>query len=227
MINWEFYEASITYMYSALINTDWIIHVAYFLTLCGFLIRDQLLLRFLVTMGSSCFIVFYLSLSTPLLVPAFWSAATIAANIVVMAIIYYERTQFGLSNDEKILYKFMNALTPGEFRRLIKLCSWHDVDEKMRLTKVDKPVDALYFILKGQVEVKRKRKVIIVGEHCFIGELALVLSKDASATTYALPGAQLVSWEAAALREFLGKNPKVKIVLDNILNIDMARKLHA
>ncbi len=208
-------------------SLEWLVHIGSVLTLSGFLIRDQLILRSLVTLGTVMFVVYYLALPTPLMEKAAWNSATIAANILMIALISLDRTHLSMSANDKQVYEQMNSLRPGQFRKLIKLAEWQTTDKDIVLTTKDQPVPALYFLVEGRATVERDGKKIDIGSSSFVGELAFILGNEASATVTAKAGSKLVRWERKQTKDFLEKNAEIKKIFDLMLNADMARKLYA
>lgn len=95
----------------------------------------------------------------------------------------------------------------------------------MALTKLGEMPQALYYVLEGQVEINRDGKRFPIGPHAFIGELAFLRSKPATATTFANVGALIVSWEHEALRDLIASNDGVRKAFDNMLSADLAEKM--
>jgi hypothetical protein len=70
----------------------------------GFLVRDELLLRLLVTIGIICDVLFYVLQPIPLLPPVISSLILIAINLGILVILILERTTLAMSDREKRLF---------------------------------------------------------------------------------------------------------------------------
>jgi CRP-like cAMP-binding protein len=201
-------------------------NVAAGLLLIGFTFRNPLKLRTFMIMGNLAFILYYFLISPiPLWTAILSSIAIIAVNIYMMTKIMSDRRMFRLTADEMMLFARLPGLTPGEFKTLLAISEWHSPKVSMPLTKLGDMPKALYYMLEGQVEVNREGKRFFVGPHAFIGELAFLRQKPATATTFANTGALVVSWEQDVLRKLMQDNEGIRRAFDNMLSIDMAEKM--
>jgi CRP-like cAMP-binding protein len=196
------------------------------LMLIGFTFRNPLKLRTFAILGNLTFILYYFLVSPiPLWTAILSSVAIIAVNVYMMSKIMSDRRMFRLTADEMMLFARLPGLTPGQYKSLLEISEWHNPQVSMPLTKLGEMPQALYYVLEGQVEVNRDGQRFSIGPHAFIGELAFLRQKPATATTFANTGALLVSWEDEALRSLMAANDGVRRAFDNMLSIDMADKM--
>ena len=87
------------------------------------------------------------------------------------------------------------------------------------------PLDRLYFVLDGEIALEKSGKRIAIEPGIFIGEVAFLLGRPASATVIVGPGARYVVWETGHLRRLLLRAPSLSIALSSALNRDMATKV--
>jgi CRP-like cAMP-binding protein len=200
--------------------------VAAGLMLIGFTFRNPLKLRTFAILGNLTFILYYFLISpVPLWTAILSSVAIIMVNIYMMSKIFNDRRMFRLSAEEMMLFARLPGLTPGQYKQLLSIAEWHTPKVSMQLTKLGEMPEALYYVLEGQVEVNRDGKRFSVGPHAFIGELAFLRAKPATATTFANVGALIVSWEQDALRDLMKSNDGIGKAINNMLSIDMAEKM--
>jgi CRP-like cAMP-binding protein len=200
--------------------------VAAGLMLIGFTFRNPMKLRTFAILGNLTFILYYFLISpVPLWTAILSSVAIILVNIYMMSKIINDRKMFRLSAEEMMLFARLPGLTPGQYKQLLSIAEWHTPKVSMQLTKLGEMPKALYYVLEGQVEVNRDGKRFPVGPHAFIGELAFLRAKPATATTFANVGALIVSWEQAALHSLMQNNDGIRKAIDNMLSIDMAEKM--
>ena len=196
------------------------------LMVMGFTFRNPLKLRSFAILGSLTFIVYCLLVSdVPLWTAIISAAAIIVVNVYMMWLIMKDRRMFRLSAEELMLFARLPGLTPGQYKSLLEISEWHNPQVSMPLTKLGEMPSALYYLLEGQVEVNRDGKRFPIGPHAFIGELAFLREKPATATTFANAGALIVSWEHASLRELMKANEGIRKAFDSMLSIDMAEKM--
>lgn len=136
-----------------------------------------------------------------------------------------DRTHFGMSDHELHLFRRLDTMTPGEFRRMMKLVHWHAAGADEVLTRENQPLDRLYYVLDGAVTIDKAGHRIPVDPGVFIGEVAFLLTRTASATVTVAEGTRYVSWDAGALRRLLIRAPSLRIAFDAALNRDMAGKV--
>jgi hypothetical protein len=203
-----------------------IVHAGATLCLIALLFRDQLALRAFLIAGDTIYILYYFfAPAIPLWGGIFWSSVYILTNAVMISRIIFDRTNFALNDDEYALFSHLAVLTPGEFRRMMRLSQWHTATEPVVLTTEDQPVDRIYFVLAGDIALEKSGRAISVGPLTFIGEIAFLLSRPATATVRVGPGARYVSWDSASLRRLLFRVPALRIAFDGALNRDMALKV--
>ena len=209
-------------------DTAMIAHFASFVILMGFVVRDQLLLRGLVTFGTFFYILFYLvHPPEPLWVSIFWNLAFALINLVMMGIIVWERTTLRLDEGQRRLFAVLNLFNPGEFRRLMRIAEPFHSDADTPITTTGETPDHIWFVLDGQVRVSRDGETFDIGPRVFVGEIAFLMRRAATADTTLLAGASGVRWPYTALTRLLTRNPSMRIAFHGLLNQDMATKLSA
>ena len=136
-------------------STIWV-HLASVLYIVGFWIRDQLLLRSIVLLGTIFYIVYYYhAAELPLWTAIVWSTALAVVNLYVTIEIALERTTFRMGRDEKHLYGAFASLTPGEFRKLIEPAIWHDTENQTLLTRENSINNSLFCVVDGHVWLQK------------------------------------------------------------------------
>ncbi len=196
-----------------------IVHVGAAFYLAGFLCRDQFLLRGLVICGVLVYLLyFFLAPAVPLWGGIFWSTVFIAVNAWAIGTIVADRTQFRMDDNDRRLFSLLQTLTPGEFRRLMRSGEWKVAAGPEVLTEENRPLSRLYYVLDGDITVEKSGRRIPLEPHTFIGEVAFLASRPASATVTVAPGARYVVWEAAALRRLQLRAPSLGMALAAALN---------
>lgn len=205
-------------------NAAILVHMASLLYVIAFLVRDQLLLRVLVLIATALYIGYYYFVpEIPLWDAIVWSLVLGAANLFVTIRILLQRTTFNMTGAEKRLCDRFDTMTPGEFRRMLKIAHWEH--RAAVLTEEDHPVDRLYYVLSGAVNVEKQDRSFTLDAGVFIGELAYFLKRNASATVKVSGAANYVYWERSELEKLEKRNPGIRVALHSLLNTDMAAKL--
>jgi len=214
-------------LFETLLVKENIVHLGAALYLVGFLFRDQILLRAFIIGGDAVYIsYFYFVPGVPLWGGIFWSAVFALVNAVMIARIMADRTAFRMTPEERQLFELLGTLSPGEFRRLVKAGHWLTATGTTLLAEEDRPLERLYYVLDGEIVIgKTGRDPFTVAPRTFIGEVAFLLPRPASATLTVTAGTRYVSWDRAALRRLQLRAPSLAFALAAALNRDMAAKV--
>jgi len=203
-----------------------IVHVGAFLYLAGFLCRDQLLLRGFIVAGDIVYILyFYLAPASPLWGGIFWSVVFTLANLAMIGRIVSDRSAYGMTEDDRRLHGLLDTLTPGEFRRLMRAGHWNRADAEVAITLEGQPLHRLAYVIDGTITVEKAGHAFTIAPPAFIGEVAFLIDRPASATVTLSAGARYVTWDMKRLRHVLLRSPALRIGLGAAFNRDMAEKV--
>lgn len=215
-----------TEFFAGVFTKDNIVHIAALFYLAGFLFRNQLLLRGLIIAGDLIYIAyFFLAPATPLWGAIFWSALFVLVNLWMIGVIVAEQINFSLSEKEKKLFDVLQDLTPGQFRALLRIAEQHTAREATVLTREGQPLDRLYFVLSGRIDIEKAGRRAVTDAETFIGEIAFLLNRPATATVTLEPGSDYVSWNTATLKKAMEAKPALSISLTAAMNRNLANKV--
>jgi len=190
-------------------------------------VKDILWLRVLSIVGSLVVFPYYFLQSEPLWTPIVWSFLFISINAVRAWGIVKERRPVSFMRDEQLLYdKTFGALSPQQFKRLLAIGKWEDLDRGHVLYSIDDPSDSLEAVVSGEIELRRKGHVLgRVGPGDLAG-LASVLGGSAEIcdATVTQP-ARVVRWRLADLRELAAADESLTSLLRKIAGAAIAEKL--
>lgn len=209
-------------------DPNWLIHIGAALMLLAYCIRDELKLRVLIVVASVIYnFYYYVAPREPLWDAILTGFLFIGVNVYVLGQVMLERTTLRLSENEKRLYEAFETLTPGQFRRVLKLVEWQRVPagQAVELTHEGTRPANLHFIFDGAIEVNKGESLFRLPAGNFVGEVAFVLEEPATATTTAPEGTQYVAWDAARLKELGERHPPLGNALTSLLTRDLASKL--
>ncbi len=208
-----------------MLSSDILVHIGSFLLLLAYLVRDQILLRAVIILGTIFYIVYYILMEAPLWSALLWNVSFVVINLIMIVVIYSDKTSFVMSEKEAKLYQVFYTLSPGEFKKLLKIADWFDGSSEEKITTEGEIPSRLYFIINGEALIARDDKKFIVGPNVFIGELAYLTKKPATATVKLTDKVVAISWKTTSLTKLLASNPQMKIAFDGLLNQDLAAKL--
>jgi hypothetical protein len=112
----------------------------------GYLVRDELVLRVLVTIGIICDVFFYALQPIPIMPPLLSSLILITINLGILVIVILERTTLAMSEREKRLFAAFDTLSPGQFRKLRRLGQFHTTTERTEILKEAEVPMHLYYV---------------------------------------------------------------------------------
>lgn len=190
-------------------------------------VKDILWLRLLTIAGSLVVIPFYLLRAEPLWTPMIWSCVFIAINAARAWGILRERRPVLFTGDEQLLYdKAFSALSPQQFKRLLAVGEWQDLDRGYVLHAIGDPPETLEAVVRGELEARRGGRVLGYARPGDLAGLASVLgdSPELFDTAVTQP-ARVMRWRLADLRKFAGADEGLTSTVRKIAAAAIAEKL--
>jgi CRP-like cAMP-binding protein len=203
-----------------------LVHVAAIFTLVCYLFRDQIKLRIFAALGDALLTVYYVvAFETPLWNAMYWTILNVVINVAMILLLLRDRRMTLLTDDEMTLFRALETLSPGQFRKLLKLADWHVSAEPAQLTVEGEKPKHLYYILSGDVTIAKQGRSFMATPRTFIGEIAFLRGTSASATVTTPSDAHYVSWPVGELQDLLKRNDDLKNAFSALLSADMADKV--
>jgi CRP-like cAMP-binding protein len=204
-------------------------HVGNAVALLALLLKDQLQLRTVFLVSLALQAIYYFEVpGGPLVDPLAWKVVLIAANLVMIILLFRDRLPFGVASDLQPLFRKIAVLTHGQFRRLIKPA------ERVRGVAGAPPIltqgersSALFYLISGTASVQKHGQTIVVEAESFLGEISFLTQHAATATVTLDDGAECLAWPRAALAALLAKESALDIAIRGLLNHDLAGKVSA
>jgi len=190
-------------------------------------VKDILLLRLLSIAGSLVVIPYYLLQTEPLWTPMIWSCVFISIRATRAWGIVSERRPVAFTGDEQLLYdKTFSELSPQQFTRLLAIGEWQDLDRGRVLHSTGEPPESLVAVVRGELEARRKGRVLGRAGPGDLAGLASVLGGspeiyDARVTQ----PARVMRWRVADLRELAVADERLTSALRKIAGAALAEKL--
>jgi Cyclic nucleotide-binding domain len=204
----------------------YLIHLGAMCYLVCFLFREQLLLRIFAICGDVFYTAyFFVAAGEPLWSALTYSSLNIVINVIMIGMIMQDRRHMPLADNDLKLYQSFKGMSPGDFRRLSRIGQWHNNKDTQILTEEGKQLDRLYYILEGDIELRKGERNIPVEAGMFVGEIAFLKCVPASATVIAKPGTHYISWSHEALNKASTRHDGLKQSLGLLLSSDLASKV--
>lgn len=210
----------------ALSLSDFLVLAAAGMFVLGYLILDQILLRIMLLVGTALYIWYYAVVDDTPLWPAIWaSVATGTANLIGLFSLLYRRSTLAIPKRYRDLYDSFAQLPPGDFRKLMKAAQRVTRPAGHRLTTAGRPIDTLYYVIDGAVDVEKGGRRFSILKGTFVGEVGYLIGNDASASTALSRDSELLEWNVEKLKRRVVRDPRFGLAMDTMISLDLAGKV--
>jgi hypothetical protein len=203
-----------------------LVHVGSILYLICFLFRDQILLRAFAIAGDFAYVGYYFNVADqPLWGAIFWNIPNVGINLFMIAMILRDRRTGNFTDNELKLYGKLPSIDPRNFRKLLRAGRWMTASADTVLTQEGEMPDHIYFVLDGGIDLRKGGRKIEVDPGLFIGEIAFLTNKPATATVTVAKDSLYYAWPRGALQLARDKDQDLANAIGTVLNMDLAGKL--
>jgi hypothetical protein len=208
------------------IYAPYLVHVAAVFTLLCYLFRDQIKLRIFAAIGDALLVAYYyFGLEQPLWNPLIWSVLNVLINVFMIAVILRDQREHEMTDEELTLFRHLDLLTPGQFRKLVSKGVWHRAETTQTLTTEGQDLSTLHYVLDGAIVIEKSGRNFPIEAKQFIGELSYLRKKPATATVKVSSNAHYISWPHGDLEELMRRNEDLRNVMNALLGRDVAEKI--
>ena len=186
------------------------------------------LLRLMVVLSSSGFVVYYYGFPTePLWLDVIAELVFVLINVFMMLYLVWGNARVKFDQREQFLYEHeFSDLTRIEFSKLLKISKWCMDAAGHVYTKEGENLKFIYYLVSGRAEAKlADGNTVIVPQGNVIGEVSYRLKCPASATVTSTESCLCLRWEQKELRKLCNKTDNIRLVVDSVLSTHMAKKL--
>jgi hypothetical protein len=200
-------------------------HVSNLMAFLAFLLRDQLQLRLMMALSLFLQGMYYYAIpGGPFVDPLFWKVVSFLANMLMIVLVFGGRIDFGIPPDMRGLYDRISVLSPGQFRKLVKLSKRTTASASPLLVEGQRPTE-LHYLLKGHCSIAKGNAAFPIGAGVFLGEIAFLNTAPASATVRLAEGAECATWNSEDLKSLMRRDKAIDIAMRGVFNHDLAAKL--
>jgi CRP-like cAMP-binding protein len=183
----------------------------------AYMVRDIMVLRFLVIVGGLVWLPYGFLQPEPLWPEINWKYVFIGINVIWLRQLWLERRPVDLTVEQQRLYLLgFRMLTPREMLTLMGLAAWEDVSPGTRLAARGQRVERLALILSGKVRAERDGQTVgHIGDGDYCGGLSF-LKDDGEPSPVDLVAEEptrLLSWAAADIRRYAERKPELQVAL--------------
>jgi hypothetical protein len=202
-------------------------HLVNLIFVGAYWVKDVLWLRLLSIIGSLMIIPYYLLQKEPLWTPAIWSCIFISIHVTRAWGILKERRPVAFTSDEQLLYdKTFSALSPQQFKRLLAIGEWQDLDRGYVLHAIGDPADSLEAVVCGELEARKNGRLVGYARCGDLAGLASVLGGSPELfDTAVTQRARVIRWRLADLQELARADESLTSQLRKIAGAAIAEKL--
>jgi hypothetical protein len=202
-------------------------HISYILIAISYWLTDIFWLRVMAIVGLSMEIVYFLFSGGDLRTGIGWDLIFIAINAYQLYSLMKDRLALRLpAEDRNLLREVLAGLDDGQIARLLSAGEFRDLEAGVRLTTEDDPLSKLYFICTGNVDVTiAGRAVSNLGQGSFIGEVAFLTGKLATATVVTNTPVRALIFDAGELAVLFKNESEVAGIVYQLLGRQLAHKM--
>ncbi len=195
--------------------------------LSAYLVKDILRLRLLAIVASVVSISYYLLQPEPLWTPAMWSCLFISIHTMRAWAIVKERRPVAFTKDEQLLYdRTFSSLSPQEFKRVLAIGEWRDLDRGYVLHSTGHPSDSLEAVVQGELEARRRGRVLGRAQPGDLVGLASVLRRSPELyDVIVTQPTRVISWGLADLHKLAEADESLTSKLRKIAAAAIAENL--
>lgn len=206
-----------------------LVQIAFLFFSLGYLARDELWLRCLLFIGSCFYLLYYYNIEESPLWDAIITSGILAAiNLSMIILLIFERTTFAMDEQTAKTYTSFDTLSPGQFRKLMKLAITVHADKNIKLSDQNAPINHLYLVSEGSAKVEKSGNANILSAPLFLGEIGFLLDGKSSASVTVQKGGTYTYWSASDLRELMDATPAIRNAMNAMIALfsrDLADKL--
>ncbi|QEX14822.1 hypothetical protein FRZ44_00970 [Hypericibacter terrae] len=202
-------------------------NLSYIAIAFSYYVRGMLWLRLLAVVGFVLETVYFGLIGSNLYTGIVWNLVFILINVVQIARLLWEKRSLQMPLDEKaLLLEVLAGLDNFQIAKLLRASEWRTLKPGTLLTCEDKPVDELYLLGSGQAAVNvRGRTVAQLERGAFVGEVAFLTGKPASASVTIKDKAQVLAFPRSALKKAFRSDSAIASVVHQVLGRDLAMKM--
>jgi len=203
------------------------IHIANFIYLCSYLVKDILWLRVLTVIAGLVLVGYYAWMPRPIWAAIVWNVLFFVINLRQIELLLRERRPPKLRPDERLLRQVaFRGLTEREFAKLLSVGEWHDIDAGEHLVRPGEAVHQLIVLASGRARVEfdgKRRFQLSAG--CFVGEMSFVSGRGQDAEVVAMEPTRTLAWHDDSLRRLLDQDTDLRAALQQVIGEDLVAKL--
>lgn len=208
------------------INPQALAYIAGGLFTLGYVIINQIVLRVLIGIGTLFYIWYYWVVAdAPLWEAIVTSVIMGTANLIGLAQLLVGRSNWAIPRAHRDIYPMFKDIPPGDFRNVVLQADRITLPTGTEMTTEGEAVSQMYFVISGATEATKQGETFALPAGVFVGEVAYLTERKASATTRVTKEVEVLRWDVAKIKKRSRKQARFKLALDALISKDMALKV--
>lgn len=206
---------------------NWPGHLSYVLIAISYWLTDIFWLRTVAVVGLSLEILYFLLSGGDLRTGIGWDLVFILINLYQLSRLVQDRLSLRLPEEDRaLLRKAFTGLDDVKIARLLGAGALTDFPAGATLAEENQALDKLYFICDGHVRVTiAGRAVSELEKGNFVGEVAFLTERPATATVVAETPLRALAFERDRLKQFFKNETEVAGLIYQLIGRELAHKI--
>ena len=206
---------------------NWPGHLSYVMIAISYWLTDMFWLRSVAVVGLSLEILYFLLSGGDLRAGIGWDLIFILINLYHLYRLAQERLSLRLpEKDRELLRRVLTGLDDVQIARLLGAGALCELEAGTTLAEENQPLEKLYFLCAGRVGVSvGGRAISHLEEGNFVGEVAFLTERPASATVIAETPVRVLAFDRAKLKQFFKNETEVAGLIYQLIGRDLAHKI--
>jgi hypothetical protein len=202
-------------------------HVSYLLIAISYWLTDIFWLRVVAVVGLSLEILYFWHSGGDLRTGMGWDLIFIAINLYQLYRLVKDRLSLRLPEaDRDLLRSVFTGLDDAQIARLLIAGEFCDFAGGTPLTEENEALERIFFICAGRARVMiGGREVSHLEKGSFVGEVAFLTDKPATATVIAEDDMRALAFDRGELRRFFDRETEVAGLIYQLLGRELANKI--
>jgi CRP-like cAMP-binding protein len=202
-------------------------HLSYILIAISYFLTKIFWLRIVAVVGLFLEIIYFRMTGANLSTGIGWDFVFIAINLYQLIWLVRDRLSLRLPEKEApLLREALSGLDDAQISRLLRAAEWKDCAPGDILTRQDAPVDALYFLCSGRVNVEVDGSFVTYLEKgTFVGEIAYLTGNPATARVTVEEPSRMLAFSKMKMARVVASDDQISGIIYQLLGRDLAMKM--
>jgi Cyclic nucleotide-binding domain len=202
-------------------------HISYLLIAISYWLTEIFWLRVVAVVGLSLEILYFWHSGGDLRTGIGWDLIFILINLYQVYRLVKDRLSLRLpESDRELLRRVLTGLDDSQIARLLNAGAFCDLTNGTTLARENEALKTMFFICSGRARVMiGGREVSRLEKGSFVGEVAFLTDKPATATVIAEDDVRALAFDGNVLRQFFHKETEVAGLIYQLLGRELANKI--